>query len=252
MELMYVHRQPSRLYIFIINFVTLLAGLILFAVGIRELADGYIRIVLYSKTLSWSLIVMSVIDFLVSLIGSICALSRSKRISIAYGTLLTILVVLQLVFLAYIMIRHDHMDILLDKAWQNLYDTNERALQDLETRLHCCGYQSVVDRAVPMDSRDACIKSPAFGYNTPCKKQLQQTYGTYELLTIVSITSIECLQLLALLATIALWRRLPSDDSIDGYLSAESSQRLLDGLRREDEVRAQSADVRDGYGSTIQ
>jgi hypothetical protein len=83
---------------------------------------------------------------------------------------------------------------MLDKAWQKAYDTNERGLQDVETRLHCCGYESVMDRAVPKTSKDACIKSPAFGYKVSCKQQLQDAYYDHERLTIASITGIEALQ----------------------------------------------------------
>ncbi|KAK3844418.1 MAG: Tetraspanin family-domain-containing protein [Linnemannia gamsii] len=257
MDLMHVHRQPSRLYILILNFVTLLASLMLFASGIRELVGGPTRLLLHSDAISWGLIILSLIVFLVSVLGNICALSQSKRVAVTYGTLLSILVLLQFIFLIFAMVRHDHVDKMLDNAWQKAYDTNERALQDLETRLHCCGYETVTDRAVPKTSKDACITSPAFGYRVSCKQQLQESYEDHERLTIASITGIEGLQLLALLATIALLKMLPSDDTIEDRFSTEHSQRLLRGLRSEDESRtgygnpSGTVDTRGGYGSTL-
>ncbi|KAG0381152.1 hypothetical protein BGX24_009099 [Mortierella sp. AD032] len=232
MDLMHVHRQPSRLYILILNFVTLLASLMLFATGICELVGGPTRLLLHSDAISWGLIILSLIVFLVSVLGNICALSQSKRVAVT-------------------------VDKMLDNSWQKAYDTNERALQDLETRLHCCGYETVTDRAVPKTSKDACIASPAFGYRVSCKQQLQESYEDHERLTIASITGIEGLQLLALLATIALLKMLPSDDTIEDRFSTEHSQRLLRGLRSEDESRtgygnpSGTVDTRGGYGSTL-
>ncbi|KAF9084804.1 hypothetical protein BGX23_010196 [Mortierella sp. AD031] len=256
MDLMHIHRQPSRLYILFLNFVTLLASLALFATGIHEMAD-HSEYLLHSDAVSWTLVILSLIVFLVSVLGGVAALSQSKRIVVTYGTMLSILVLLQLIFLIYAMIRHDQVDKMLDNAWQKAYDTNERALQDLETRLQCCGYATVEDRAIPKTSKDACIRSPAFGYSVSCKQQLQEAYDAHERWTVASITGIEGLQLLALLATITLLKRLPSDDSIEDRYSTEHSQRLLRGLRSEDEGRsgyadqAESANARGGYGSTL-
>ncbi|KAF9303707.1 hypothetical protein BGZ91_009064, partial [Linnemannia elongata] len=86
--------------------------------------------------------------------------------------------------------------------------------------------------------------------------QLQDAYYDHERMTIAAITGVEALQLLALLATIALLKKLPSDDTIEDRYSAEHSQRLLRGLRNEDEGRAGygdqsgTAETRGGYGST--
>ncbi|OAQ32895.1 Tetraspannin-domain-containing protein [Linnemannia elongata AG-77] len=256
MDLMHIHRQPSRLYILILNFVTLLASLMLFAAGILELAGGHSQFPLHSDAIAWGLIILSLVVFLVSILGGVTALSPSRRIAYTYGTLLSILVVLQLTFLIYAMIRHDHVDIMMDNAWQKAYDTDERALQDLETRLHCCGYENVTDRAVPKTYKEACLNSPAFGYGVSCKQQLQDAYYDHERMIIAAITGVEALQLLALLATIALLKKLPSDDMIEDRYSAEHSQRLLRGLRNEDEGRAGygdqsgTAETRGGYGST--
>ncbi|KAF8942166.1 hypothetical protein BGZ47_006760 [Haplosporangium gracile] len=257
MDLTHIHRQPSRLYILILNFITLLASLMLFAAGVRELAGGQTEFLLHSEAISWGLIILSLVVFLVSVLGGISALSLSKRIAYTYGTMLSILILLQLIFLIYALIRHDRVDMILDNAWQNAYETNERGLQDLETRLHCCGYENVKDRAVPKTSKKACINSPAFGYRVSCKQQLQDAYYDHERLTIAAITGIGALQLLALLATIALMKKLPSDDTIEDRYSTEHSQRLLRGLRSEDEGLAGysdpslSAEDRGGYGSTL-
>ncbi|KAF9145320.1 hypothetical protein BGX30_009570 [Mortierella sp. GBA39] len=256
MDLMHIHRQPSRLYILILNFVTLLASLVLFAAGIQELAGGQSQLPLHSDAISWALIALGLVVFLVSVLGGISALSLSKRIAYIYGTQLLILVLLQLIFLIYAMIRHDHVDSVMDNAWQKAYDTNERTLLDLETRFHCCGFEKVTDRAVPKTYKEACINSPAFGYNVSCKQQLQNAFYSHERLTIAAITGVVALQLLAL-TTIALVKRLLSDDTIEDRFSAEHSQRLLRGLRSEDEGRtgygdqSGSAETRGDYGSTL-
>ncbi|KAF9905805.1 hypothetical protein EC991_001281 [Linnemannia zychae] len=232
-----------------------LISLMVFAAGIRELVGGPTWFFLHSDAISWGLVILSVIVFLASVLGGVCALSQSKRIAATYRATLSILVLLQLIFLIYAMARHDHVDKILGNAWQKAYDTNERGLQDLETRLHCCGYESVTDRAVPKYRKDACITSPSFGYKVSCKHQLQEAYEDHERLAVASITGIEVLQLLALLATIALLK-FSSDDTIEERFSTEHSRRLLRGLRSEDEGRAGydnqsgSTDTRGGYGST--
>lgn len=82
----------------------------------------------------------------------------------------------------------------MDNAWQNAYDNNPRALQDIETRLQCCGYETVTDRAIPKSSKLACRQSPAFGYDISCKDQLKHSYSRHEAVILGVITAVEILQ----------------------------------------------------------
>ncbi|GJJ74682.1 hypothetical protein EMPS_07040 [Entomortierella parvispora] len=178
---------------------------------------------------------MSVVILLVSLLGASAGLSDSKRIVGAYGVLLAILVVLQLGLLIYGFSRHDQVDTLLDSAWQTAYDSDPRSLQDIETRLQCCGFASVDDRAVPKDSMKACARSPAFGYKVPCKNQLQQAYSRHEHAVLGVISVIEILQILALVAAVFLYKRIPSDDVLEFGRRSDHSRALLRGMRDEDQ-----------------
>lgn len=82
------------------------------------------------------------------------------------------------------------VDNLMDQAWQNAFVNNQRTLQDLEIRLHCCGYSSMNDRAVPSN----CHESPAFGFHTSCQKQLRHSFTRHEDMVIAMVTVVEILQ----------------------------------------------------------
>ncbi|KAF9964901.1 hypothetical protein BGZ70_005742 [Mortierella alpina] len=122
------------------------------------------------------MVVLSAVVFLISILGCASAISEIKRVIVTYGVLLSILIVLQLFLLIYALTRHD------------------QTLQDLETRLHCCGYETVTDRAVPKTSKYACRDSPAFGYQTACKEQLKDAYSRHEGMFLGVIAGIEVLQ----------------------------------------------------------
>ncbi|KAG0210560.1 hypothetical protein BGX28_009196 [Mortierella sp. GBA30] len=211
----------------------LLGSIAFFGIGIYSLASDS-QILLVSTMLSWTTIILSGIIFLVSILGCSSALSDIKRVIGTYGVLLSMLVVLQLVILIYALTRHDQVDTILDKAWQNAYDNHPETLQDLETRLHCCGYETVDDRAVPKAYKNACRESPAFGYRTSCKKQLKHAYMRHEKVLIGTITGIEVLQILALVSTMVLFSKLPSYEEIGASYRSEHSQRVFRGLREED------------------
>ncbi|KAG0054775.1 hypothetical protein BGZ83_010451 [Gryganskiella cystojenkinii] len=151
-----------------------------------------------------------------------------------YVILLSILVALQLGFLIYGFIRQDKVDVLLDGAWQNAYETNPRSLQDIETRLQCCGYATVDDRAIPKDSKDACLLSPAFGYKISCKDQLRDSYLNHESAVMGVVAATEVLQVLALIATASLLNKIPHDGNVDFQRRNEHSRALLRGMCEED------------------
>ncbi|KAG0089923.1 hypothetical protein BGZ92_003979 [Podila epicladia] len=233
MEFMDIYRQPSRLYILILNVVTMLASVALFGLDIFGLASGS-PILLESGALSWTLIALSLLIMSVSILGCAGSLGRCKMVLAAYGALLSLLVLFQLVVILYASVRHDKVDDLMDQAWQNAYVHNQRTLQDLEIRLHCCGFSNKTDRAVPFN----CHQSPAFGFHTSCQKQLRDSFTRHENMVIVTVAVVEILQLLALVATMVLWSKLPHDDDVDAQYRREHSQRLLQGLRDDDQERA--------------
>ncbi|KAF9182828.1 hypothetical protein BGZ51_009217 [Haplosporangium sp. Z 767] len=246
-------QQPLRLYIFILNVLTMLGGIALFGIGICGLVS-YTEVLFETKVISWIMIVMGIVVFVISIIGLASVIVEFKRLFGAYAIMLCFLVLFQLVVLIYALTQHDKVDTLMDKAWQNAYDNNPRTLQDIETRLQCCGYETVTDRAVPKTSKLACRQSPAFGYDVSCKDQLKDSYTRHEAAVLGAITAIEILQILALLSSMVLWSKLPTDDEIDEQYRREHSQRLFRGLRDEDQGRSRdiqvaAGDDRGGYGA---
>ncbi|KAI8357680.1 hypothetical protein B0O80DRAFT_424671 [Mortierella sp. GBAus27b] len=151
----------------------------------------------------------------------------------------SLLVLLQLGLIIYTLTRHYKVDDILDLAWQKAYDHEPRILQDLETSRGCCGYSSVGDRAIPKSSKYACRDSPAFGYDTSCQRQLRQSFLRHENTILGLVAGVQFLQLLALASAMLLWAHLPSDDQIEEQYRGEHSQRLLQGLREEDQQQGQ-------------
>ncbi|KAF9935744.1 hypothetical protein BGZ65_003077 [Modicella reniformis] len=264
MNFMHVYRHPARLYILVLNVIAMIASVGLTGVGIFRLASST-RLLLQSSVLSWSLIVLSLFIFLVSLLGCAAALTESKPvlsaygvIQLQYGILVVLLVLLQLSLIIYALAQHDKMDDILDMAWQRAYDKNPQIIQDLETRLGCCGYSSVGDRAIPKSSKFACRESPAFGYNVSCQRELRDSYIRHETVLLGFATGIQFLQVvLALASTVALWSQLRGLDQIERQHREEYSRGLLRDLREEDQMQRRvyrsdgtQSDDRGRYGAT--
>ncbi|KAI1314537.1 hypothetical protein EDD11_002012 [Mortierella claussenii] len=222
MDFMHLYRHPARLYILAFNIIAMIASVGLAAVGILGLSSSS-WVLLNSDMISWFLIILSLFIFLVSLLGCAAALAESRTI---LGTLSLII---------YALTQHDNVDSLLDQAWDKAYEHNPRMLQDIETRLQCCGYASVGDRAIPKTSPFACRESPAFGYRSSCQQQLKQSYFRHENALLSFVIGIQFLQILALTATVTLWSQLPSGEEVEDRYRTEHSQRLLRGLQAEDQ-----------------
>ncbi|KAG0248940.1 hypothetical protein BG011_009723 [Mortierella polycephala] len=252
MNFMNISQQPLRLYLFILNVLTMFGGIALFGVGIYGLVSN---IALFEiEAISWIMIVMGMVVLAVSLVGLTSVIVEFRRLFGAYAIMLCFLVLFQLVVLIYTLTQHNKVDTLMDKAWQNAYDNNPRTLQDIETRLQCCGYETVTDRAIPKTSKLACRQSPAFGYDISCKDQLKHSYSRHETAILGVITAVEILQILALVSSMILWTKLPTDDEIDEQHRRDHSHRLFRGLRDEDQERSfniqpAAGDDRGGYGT---
>ncbi|KAG0330221.1 hypothetical protein BGZ99_007082 [Dissophora globulifera] len=251
----FVFEQPTRLYIFTFNVMAMILGIGLAGVVLFDLNSSS-RFLLESNTATWPLAILSLLIILVSLLGCSAAMSSSKLVLGIYGIVVALLALFQVSDIIYAITLHDKVDDILNKAWQNAYDNDPRVLQDLETRLGCCGYATIGDRAIPKSSRYACRESPAFGYSVPCRATLKEAYLHHENMYLGFVSAIQFLQLIALAATVALWTQLPRDEETEEQYRAEHSGRLLRGLREEDNMHRRPQNLgphgedRAQYGST--
>ncbi|KAF9175532.1 hypothetical protein BGX21_000722 [Mortierella sp. AD011] len=225
-------------------------------VGVSGLSNISLNL-LGLNSLSWILIILSMLILVASVIGCASTLTESRRLVFLYGVILSTLVISLFGLVIYTLVQQAKLGSILDKAWQDSYDLHPRKLKDIETRLSCCGFSSVEDRSVPKTSPDACWKSPAFGYQTSCQDPLMESYAMNKSVTLTCVICIEILQLLSLASAAVLWLQIPLDEVIEGQYSAEHSARLLRGLQEEDQGRrrqsnASSSQVQEqaGYGST--
>ncbi|KAF9209758.1 hypothetical protein BGZ49_001400 [Haplosporangium sp. Z 27] len=182
------------------------------------------------NSLSWFLVILSLLIFFISAFGVASTLAEDKRMISTIGSM-------------------------LDQTWQNSYDNSARKLKQIETSLYCCGFSSIEDRAIPKSSPDACRKSRAFGYQVPCQDQLKESYDIHSSATLTCVICIQALQLLALVFAIALWPQIPRDDELEGQYLVEHSERVLRGLQEEDQEQRQQSNAgpsqgqERGYGS---
>ncbi|KAF9960158.1 hypothetical protein BGZ70_008673 [Mortierella alpina] len=69
------------------------------------------------------------------------------------------------------------MDKELNRAWTDAFQRRNRNLiSDFELRHHCCGYNSVKERAVPRD----CAVNDAYGFSVPCNADLAKNFWRWQ------------------------------------------------------------------------
>ncbi|KAF9360817.1 hypothetical protein BGX26_007579 [Mortierella sp. AD094] len=255
MDLAPLSQHPVRSYILASSVLTTLMSIGLAAVGVSGLSNISLNFLGFDS-LSWILITLSMLILVVSVIGCTSTLMESKRLIFTYGVMVSILVISQFSLVIYTLAQQGKLASILDQAWQDSYDFRPRKLRDIETRLSCCGFSSVEDRAIPKTSPDACRRSPAFGYQISCQDQLVGSYAMNESAMLTCVACIQILQLLSLASAVVLWLQIPLDEVIEGQYSVEHSARLLRGLREEDlgqrqQPNASSSQVQEqaGYGS---
>ncbi|KAF8985071.1 hypothetical protein BGZ46_006033 [Entomortierella lignicola] len=254
MDFTRISQLPVRLYMLVSNTITLLMSIGLAAVGIFGFSNVSL-VFLEWNSLSWFLVILSLLIFFTSAFGVASTLIEDKRMISTYGVMVSFLVITQLGFIIYTIVQHGKIGSMLDQTWQNSYNNSARKLKQIETSLSCCGFSSIEDRAIPKSSPDACRKSRAFGYQVPCQDQLKESYDIHSSATLTCVICIQALQLLALVSAIALWPQIPRDDEVEGQYLVEHSERVLRGLQEEDQEQRQQSNAgpsqgqERGYGS---
>jgi len=154
------------------------------------------------------MIILGCLVFVISFVGCYGAFTANKRAVAAFAGVLFILILIQLVMAITITAMQSKTDSYLDDMWQSAYDNHPRIIRDIQDQFACCGYKHTDDRAIPKSSLTACVKSPYFGYTTPCYRSLKHAYKSQEQ-TIVTIGLVlVSVQIMSLACAFALHRRL--------------------------------------------
>ncbi|CAO3572159.1 unnamed protein product [Mortierella alpina] len=172
---MYVIVRPSRSYgpiqnaIAVLNLLSLLVGMILLCVGtFVYFAPGAVFVT--STLLPHLVLVLGATISLVSFLGYYGVMNEKRWILWLHGLILLIAIALQITVGAIAFVYRNQGNEVLDKAWDRVFRSDPRVIQDLESIFQCCGYENVLDRAVPV----TCPLD--HHYMTGCRENIQTAF----------------------------------------------------------------------------
>ncbi|KAF8936942.1 Tetraspanin family-domain-containing protein [Dissophora ornata] len=172
---MYVILRPARSYgpiqnaIAVLNLLSLLVGMILLCVGtFVYFAPGAVFVA--STLLPHLILVLGATISLVSFLGYYGAMNEKRWILWTHGLILLIAIALQITVGAIAFVYRNQGNEVLDKAWDRVFKSDPRVIRDLESFFQCCGFEHVLDRAVPV----TCALDHHF--MTGCRENIQTTF----------------------------------------------------------------------------
>jgi len=204
-----------RILLMILNFLFLLSGVLLIALGSYALTQ-YVEGI--SETnLTIGLIVLGCLITVVSLFGCCGASTENRGLLKAYFTFVFLFMIAQIVIgiLAYVY-RSDISQYASDN-WTNLSSTGK---QDIEKAFKCCGWANTTDRADPAD----CSTNAEYSFEVGCEQAVIDSINNNLYVIGATAISIGVLELLVAIFACCLIQRIPTKE--------EREQALLDEARR--------------------
>ncbi|KAF9989605.1 Inositol-pentakisphosphate 2-kinase [Mortierella antarctica] len=107
---------------------------------------------------------------LVSFLGYYGVMNEKRWILWLHGLILLIAIALQITVGAIAFVYRNQGNEVLDKAWDRVFRSDPRVIQDLESIFQCCGFENVLDRAVPV----TCALD--HHYMTGCRENIQTAF----------------------------------------------------------------------------
>ncbi|KAF9185578.1 Inositol-pentakisphosphate 2-kinase [Haplosporangium sp. Z 767] len=123
-----------------------------------------------STLLPHLILVLGATISLVSFLGYYGVMNEKRWILWAHGMILLIAIALQITVGAIAFVYRNQGTEVLDKAWDRVYRSDPHVIQDLENFFQCCGFEHVLDRAVPA----TCFLDHRF--MTGCRENIQTTF----------------------------------------------------------------------------
>ncbi|CAG8476003.1 13403_t:CDS:2 [Ambispora leptoticha] len=207
------------------NFLSLLAGLILIAVGFyvysTEEQITYITSSPMRYHLPYAMITLGGLISLVSFLGCFGAANEQPVILTFYFGLLFILVISQIAVGSLAFSYRQDVDSILEKTWSTAFQENPKLIINLEKYLQCCGFDDITDRAVPPNC------SREFKFDVPCHDSMRVALmNSLQTIGVVGVV-LGIMELTGLLFAAVLFIRLSeTEDEAKQALLAET--RLLD------------------------
>ncbi|KAF9304893.1 Tetraspanin [Mortierella antarctica] len=260
---MYVVLRPTRSYgpiqnaIAVLNLLSLLVGMILLFIG-TFVYFAPAAVFVTSTLLPHCLLILGASISLVSFLGYYGVMNEKRWILWVHGMILLIAIALQITVGAFAFAYRNQGTEVLDRAWERVFRSDPRVIQDLETFFQCCGFEHVLDRAVPV----TCALDTR--YMTGCRESIQTAFqDSLQAIGVIGAV-LGAIELVSLLGAAVLFHRFDKqryqrehDEGeaalVRALLEAQHVDRQIDEARRQrlterqahyealaDQVRAQT------------
>ncbi|KAF9923446.1 Tetraspanin [Linnemannia zychae] len=243
---MYIIVRPQRSYgpiqnaIAVLNLLSLLVGMILLFVGKYSNA-GYCplppssvpRTFVYfapgavfvtSTLLPHLILVLGATISLVSFLGYYGVMNEKRWILWVHGFILIVAIALQITVGAIAFVYRNQGNEVLDEAWDRVFRSDPRVIQDLETFFQCCGFEHVLDRPVPI----TCAIDRR--YTAGCRENIQTAFqDSLQAIGVIGAI-LGSLELVSLLGAVVLFHRFDKQKYVRERVDGEESlvRALLD------------------------
>ncbi|KAF9999160.1 Tetraspanin [Entomortierella chlamydospora] len=209
-----------------------------------------------STLLPHLILVLGATISLVSFLGYYGAMNEKRWILWIHVLTLLIAIALQITVGAIAFVYRDHGNEVLDNAWERVYKTDPRVIQDLESFFQCCGFEHVFDRPVPV----TCAIDHHFMVG--CRESIQTAFqDSLQAIGVIGAI-LGGIELVSLLGATVLFHRFDKQkyrreceageaDLVQAFLEAQHIDRQIEEARRQrerqlgyeslaDQVRAKS------------
>ncbi|KAI9140147.1 Tetraspanin family-domain-containing protein [Paraphysoderma sedebokerense] len=137
--------------VLLINVLALFAGVALFAIGIFTYTKESI-VVLTSTTLPTACVVLGLFVLAVAFFGICGAANESPIFLKVYFSLISILIIAELIIGTIAFTHVGDLDYYLEKSWKTAYDpkqSQQTTIVTVQNYFKCCGFKSTTDMAIP-------------------------------------------------------------------------------------------------------
>ncbi|KAG0197081.1 Tetraspanin [Mortierella sp. GBA30] len=209
-----------------------------------------------STLLPHLILVLGAIISLVSFLGYYGVMNEKRWILWLHGLILLVAIALQITVGAIAFAYRNQGTEVLDKAWDRVYKSDPRVIQDLERIFQCCGFENVLDRAVPV----TCALD--HHYMSGCRENIQMTFqDSLQAIGVIGAI-LGGIELVSLLGAAILYHRFDKQryerereegeaSLVRALLDAQNVERQIEDARRQrdrdlnyrvlaDQVRAQT------------
>lgn len=154
----------------LINFMSMLAGLILMGTGGYILSSTTQDIIGLASTIGTAAIVIGTIVSIVSFLGCFGAANEKGILLKTYFIFLLLLIILEISVGAAAYARGDQIPEQIKGAWQGaaISPTQNVTILAIERQFQCCGFLDINDYPVPKNC------SAVYGYNVGCERALTE------------------------------------------------------------------------------